>query len=126
MLLLSISHERNREISVSALTLIPALVIRLPQDKAYLGVLSFALPPASLNQFKSHVFHRYSTAFSTNSDVTNFNTRKSICCKCSRSRNLLLAGNCCYRDFLSAAGVIRSCRFGKLDFYTSYNVLLFT
>ena len=48
MLLLSISHERNREISVSALTLIPALVIRLPQDKAYLGVLSFALPPASL------------------------------------------------------------------------------
>ena len=126
MLLFSISHECNREISVSVLTLIPALVIRLPQDKADLGVLSFALPVASFNQFKSHVFHRYSTTFRTNCDVTNFNTWKSICCKCSRSRYLLLAGNCCYWDFLSAAGVNRSCRFGKLDFYTFYNVLLFT
>ena len=51
---------------------------------------------SSLNQFKSHVLQRYSAAFRTNYDVTNFNTWKSICCKCSRSRNLLLAGNCCY------------------------------
>ena len=49
----------------------------------------------SLNQFKSHVL-RYSAAFRTNYGVTNSNTWKSICCKCSRSRNLLLAGNCCY------------------------------
>ena len=40
--------------------------------------------------------------------VTNFNTWKSICCKCSRSCNLLLAGNCCFWEFLSAAGVICS------------------
>ena len=51
---------------------------------------------SSLNQFKSHVLQRYSAAFRTNYAVTNFNTWKSICCKCSRSRNLLLAGNCCY------------------------------
>ena len=51
---------------------------------------------SSLNQFKSQVLQRYSAAFRTNYDVTNFNTWKSICCKCNRSRNLLLAGNCCY------------------------------
>ena len=60
---------------------------------------------SSLNQFKSHVLQRYSAAFRTNYDVTNCNTWKSIYCKCSRSRNLLLAGNCwycCGRDsFLS-------------------------
>ena len=67
----------------------------------------------SLNQFKSHVLQRYSTAYRINYDVTNFNTWKSICCKCSGSGNLLLAGNCCYWDFLSAAGVIRSYRFWK-------------
>ena len=54
-----------------------------------------------------------SAAFRTNYDVTSFNTWKSVCCKYSRSRNLLLAGNCCYWDFLSAAGVIRSYRFWK-------------
>ena len=43
---------------------------------------------SSLNQFKSHVLQSYSAAFRTNYDVTNFNPRKSICCKCSRSRNL--------------------------------------
>ena len=51
---------------------------------------------SSLNQFKSHVLQRYAAAFRTNYDVTNVNTWKSICCKCSRSRNPLLAGNCCY------------------------------
>ena len=51
---------------------------------------------SSLNQFKCQVLQRYSAAFRTNYDVTNFNAWKSICCKCSRSRNLLLAGNCCY------------------------------
>ena len=51
---------------------------------------------SSLNQFKSHVLQRYSAAFRTNQDVPNFNTWKSICYKCSRSSNLLLAGNCCY------------------------------
>ena len=35
----------------------------------------------SLNQFKSHVLQRYSVAFRTNYNVTNFNTWKSICCK---------------------------------------------
>lgn len=58
---------------------------------------------SSLNQFKSHVLQRYSAAFRTNYDVTNFNTWKSICYKCSRSRDLLLDGNCCYQNFLSAA-----------------------
>ena len=51
---------------------------------------------SSLNQFKSQVLQRYPAAFRTNYDITNFNTWKSIYCKCSRSRNLLLAGNCCY------------------------------
>ena len=50
----------------------------------------------SLNQFKSQVPQRYSATFRTIYDVTDFNTWKSICCKCSSSRNLLLAGNCCY------------------------------
>ena len=55
----------------------------------------------SFHQFKSHVWQCYSAAFCTNYDVTNFNTWKLICCKCcSRSRNLLLAGNCCYSVFL--------------------------
>ena len=58
--------------------------------------------------------------------VTNFSTWKSICCKCSRSSNLLLAGNCCFWEFLSAAGVICSHPFWKQFFYTSYNVLMFT
>ena len=52
-----------------------------------------------------------SATFRTNYDVTHFNAWKSISCKCSRSRNLLLAGNCCYWDFFSAAGVIHSHRF---------------
>ena len=44
MHLFSISHEGNREINVSALL---ALVIRPPQGKAYLRVLSF--PRLDLN-----------------------------------------------------------------------------
>ena len=51
---------------------------------------------SSINQFKSRVLQRYSAASRTNYDVTNFNTWKPIYCKCSSSRNLLLAGNCCY------------------------------
>ena len=51
---------------------------------------------SSLNRFNSHVLQRYSAGFRTNYDVTNFNNWKSICCRCSGSRNLLLAGNCCY------------------------------
>ena len=48
MLLISISHEGNREISVSARSdALLALVIRPPQGKAYLGVLSF--PRLDLN-----------------------------------------------------------------------------
>ena len=58
--------------------------------------------------------------------VTNFKTWKSICCKCSRSCNLLLAGNCCFWEFLLAVGVICSYPFWKQFFYTSYNVLMFT
>ena len=41
-----------------------------------------------LNQFISHFLQRYSLAFLTNYDATNFNNWKSICCKYSRSRNL--------------------------------------
>ena len=39
-----------------------------------------------LNRFKSHALQRYSATFRTNYDVTHYNTWKSICCKCSRSR----------------------------------------
>ena len=61
--------------------------VHLDQDKHFLSV----------SGSKSHVLQRYSAAFRTNYDVTNFNTwLKSICCKCSRSLNLLLAGNWCY------------------------------
>ena len=49
----------------------------------------------SVSDSKSHVLQRYSAAFRTNYDVTN-TWLKSICCKCSRSLNLLLAGNCRY------------------------------
>ena len=34
--------------------------------------------PTSLNQFKSHLLQRYSAAFRTNYDVTNFNIWRSI------------------------------------------------
>ena len=68
---------------------------------------------SSLNQFISHILQHYSAAFRTNYDVTNFNTWKSISCKCSKSRNLLLAGNCCYQDFLLAVARIHSYCFHK-------------
>ena len=61
---------------------------------------------SSLNQFKSR----------TNYDVTNFNTRRSIYCKCSRSRNLLLAVNCCYLDFFIGCGRDLSLSFLQLGF----------
>ena len=69
---------------------IPKCLIKLFQFSYFNRTLS------SLNQFKSNILQRYSAAFRTNYDVTNFNTWKSICCKCSRSRNLLFAGNCFY------------------------------
>lgn len=60
-------------------------------------------------------------------DFTNFNTWKSICCKCSRSRNLLLAGNCCYWDSLSAVRGIHSYRFFyNWDFYIFYVSCLYS
>ena len=52
-----------------------------------------------LNQFISHFLQRYSAAFLTNYDVNNFDNWKSICSKCSRSRNLF--------TLFTAAGVNR-------------------
>jgi len=42
------------------------------------------------NQFISHFLQRYSAAFRTNYDFTNFNNWKSICCKCSRPHVMFL------------------------------------
>ena len=38
----------------------------------------------------------YNEALSSTYDVNNFNTWKSICCKCCSYRNILSSTNCCY------------------------------
>ena len=50
----------------------------------------------SLRQFKSRLLQFYSDANTYAYDCFNFNTWKSICAKCSSSRNLLTSKQCCY------------------------------